>query len=81
MPTLTIRNVDAATVERLKARARAHRRSLEAELREVVERLPPPVDPGELRRRMDALAASIRARNDGRELSDTVELLREDDAR
>ena len=36
MPTLTIRNVDARVVKRLKARAKSHNRSLEAELREVV---------------------------------------------
>ncbi len=36
MPTLTIRNVDTRVVKRLKARAKSHNRSLEAELREVV---------------------------------------------
>ena len=33
MATLTIRNLDDAVVEKLKARAKAHHRSLEAELR------------------------------------------------
>lgn len=36
MANLTIRNVDDATVEKLKARARANNRSLEAELRLIV---------------------------------------------
>jgi len=38
MPTLTIRNVDAQTVQKLKQRAQQNGRSLEAELRTIVER-------------------------------------------
>lgn len=37
MPTLTIRNVPAEDVAKLKARAKANNRSLEAELREIVD--------------------------------------------
>jgi plasmid stability protein len=36
MANLTIRNLDDEVVERLKARAKAHHRSLEAELREIL---------------------------------------------
>lgn len=36
MATVTIRNLDEATVEALKAQAQANNRSLEAELREVL---------------------------------------------
>ena len=36
MANLTIRNIDDAVVEALKARAKAHNRSLEAELRKLL---------------------------------------------
>ena len=36
MANLTIRNLDDEVVDKLKARARAHHRSLEAELREIL---------------------------------------------
>jgi plasmid stability protein len=38
MATLTIRNVDDKLVKRLKAQAKANQRSLEAELRMIVQR-------------------------------------------
>lgn len=38
MPTLTIRNVDAKIVERLKDKARQENRSLEAELRAILDK-------------------------------------------
>lgn len=37
MARLTIRNLDDEVVKRLKARAKAHNRSLEAELRTILE--------------------------------------------
>ena len=37
MPTLTIRNVPARVVQSLKALARRHRRSMEQEVRELLE--------------------------------------------
>ena len=36
MGTVTIRNLDDKIIKRLKARAKAHRRSLEAELRDLL---------------------------------------------
>lgn len=36
MANLTVRNVDAAVVKALKARAKKHNRSLEAEIRQVL---------------------------------------------
>lgn len=36
MPQLTVRNVDSGTIDRLKSRATAHGRSLEAELRDIL---------------------------------------------
>lgn len=38
MGTLTIRNVDPAVIDRLKAQARANQRSLDAEVRHVLKR-------------------------------------------
>lgn len=37
MATILVRNVDAAVVERLKAQAKKHGRSMEAEVRAVLE--------------------------------------------
>ena len=39
MPTLTVRNVETVTLNRLKRRVEAHRRSLEAEVREPHDRI------------------------------------------
>lgn len=39
MATLTVRNLDDAVVARLKERAKAHNRSLEAEVREILARI------------------------------------------
>ena len=36
MGTVTIRNLDDKVIKRLKARAKTHRRSLEAELRDLL---------------------------------------------
>lgn len=38
MPTLTVRNLDETALERLKQRAAANHRSLEAEVRTLLER-------------------------------------------
>ena len=38
MGTVTIRNLDDRVIKRLKARAKSHRRSLEAELRDLLSR-------------------------------------------
>ena len=64
MPTLTIGNVPDALHQRLKARARAHRRSLNAEALTVLDdalQSDPPVPKSreEAVARLDALRASI----------------------
>lgn len=41
MATLTIRNLDDAVVERLKAQAKANNRSLEGEVREILDAAAP----------------------------------------
>lgn len=77
MANLTIRNVDDAVVEVLKARAKAHNRSLEAELRELLNAAARPSSPVDLR----SLAHCIAAMTPDRPQTDSVELLREDRGR
>ena len=47
MGTVTIRNLDDEVIERAKQRARAHNRSLEAELRTILTRELKPLSPEE----------------------------------
>src|SRR5512132_993203 len=76
MANLTIRNVDDDIVETLKARAKAHNRSLEAEIRQILaDQVRRPWRGGaELR----ALAEKIAAMTPNVPQTDSVELLRED---
>ena len=76
MANLTIRNVDDDIVETLKARAKAHNRSLEAEIRQIlaVQVRRPWRGGAELR----ALAEKIAAMTPNVPQTDSVELLRED---
>jgi plasmid stability protein len=75
MPTLTIRNVDARVVKRLKARAKSHHRSLEAELREIVtaQARRPTIE--EVIARADRIAAMTPK---GAEQVDSTDLIREE---
>lgn len=57
MATLTIRNLDDTVVEKLKARAKAHHRSLEAELRALLADAARRPSPEELRERAEHIAA------------------------
>jgi len=54
---LTIRNLDAKVVENLKSRARANRRSLEGEVRLLLERYGRRPPPEELIRQAEEIAA------------------------
>ena len=66
--TLTIRGLDAAIIERLKARAHGKGRSLEAELREVlthVSRQPLVIDPLEEADRIAAMTPPATDRRAG----------------
>jgi len=74
MATLTIRNLDPETVERLKARAKAHNRSLEAEVRELITASANTPDWASFRREAERIAA----RTAQRPQTDSVELIRED---
>jgi plasmid stability protein len=73
MAQVLIRDLDPVLVDRLKERARARGRSLEAELRGILEAAAP-VDPRESR----ALAARIRRRLAGRAHTDSATLAAED---
>ena len=76
MAQVLIRDLRPETVSRLKARARAHRRSLQAELKELLENAS---RQGGFDAR--ALADRIRRRLARRSHSDSVELLARDRAR
>lgn len=73
MAQVIVRNLDEQVVQRLKARARAKRHSLEQELREILTTAARP-DLGEFR----DFAAAMRARYARIPQTDSVELLRED---
>jgi plasmid stability protein len=69
-----VRGLDDVVIDRLKRRAEAHRRSLESELREILEQASKQV---EMSASAD-LADRIRNRLKGRVHSDSAELIRED---
>ena len=74
MANVTIRNLDDQVVARLKERAKANNRSLEAELREILTR-----EVGSMtRQERVALARRIAAMTPNVPQTDSVELLRED---
>ena len=71
---MTIRNLDDGVVDKLKARAKAHNRSLEAELREILGAAAQPAAAVDLR----LLAERIAAMTPDVPQTDSTELLRED---
>jgi plasmid stability protein len=76
MANLTIRNLDDEIVEALKAKAKAHNRSLEAEIRQILsDQARRPTWRGA---EMRALAEKIAAMTPNVPQTDSVELLRED---
>jgi plasmid stability protein len=74
MASLTIRNLDQEVVERLKARAEANRRSLEAELRDVLTSVAHQGNAFDLRKYAERIAAMTPKRKQ----TDSVALLRRD---
>jgi len=74
MAQVLVRGLDDTVIERLKQRAESHHRSLEAELREILEQVSLQVDVATAR----DLADRIRHRLEGRPHSDSAELIRED---
>ena len=75
MATLTIRNLDEKTVERLKLHARQNERSLEAEVRHILNNAAQTLTRKEFWARADAIAA-MTPRDVAQ--TDSVALLRED---
>lgn len=79
MAQISVRNLDDAVVERLKARARGNGRSLEAEVRHILEQSVK-VD---IAAKVDMVTArqhvmEIRKKLEGRKFPDSVELIREE---
>jgi plasmid stability protein len=74
MGQLLVRGVDDDVIERLKSRAESHHRSLEAELRDILEQASRQVDVSVAA----DLADRIRRKLEGRPHSDSAELIRED---
>ncbi len=73
MAQIIVRNLDDSVVERLKSRARNEGRSLEAEVRQILEQSAR-VDMAMAR----IMAADMRKRLKGRKFPDVAELIRED---
>jgi plasmid stability protein len=73
MAQIIVRNLDDIVVERLKARARTNGRSLEAEVRLILEQSAK-VDMATARQ----MALDMRERLKGRKFPDVVDLIRED---
>lgn len=79
MAQILVRNLDDKVVERLKRRARKDGRSLQSEVKFILEKeaYAPKVDMETARN----ICAEFRRRFKGRKFPDTVELIREDHAR
>lgn len=76
MPSITIRNLSEDTVTRLKARAQANRRSLEGEVRTLLDAAARhPAGRQALIGDMETLARSIESRNAERALPDSATTL------
>jgi plasmid stability protein len=73
MGEVLVRDLSAVTIERLKRRARRNRRSLQAELKQILEEAAP-LSIDEFRARADTIRESLR----GHRHSDSVRLVRED---
>jgi len=76
MAQLLIRDLEVETIERLKARAKLHRRSLQGEVKLILEN-----EAAMSRDNPWALAERIRAAFGGTRFSDSAELIREDRGR
>jgi plasmid stability protein len=74
MGQVLVRGLDDAVIERLRQRAESHHRSLEGELREILEQVSRQLDVATAR----DLADRIRRKLEGRPHSDSAELIRED---
>jgi plasmid stability protein len=75
MPTLTVRNVAQATIDRLKAQAKAHERSLEAEIRRILDEIAQRPDTTEIAREVRAIHDRILARRGEPAATDSTRML------
>ena len=76
MPHVLIRELDPSVIRKLKSRARRHRRSLQAELKEIMEQAAT-ARPAAVLARVERVRAMFR----GRKFSDSAALIRRDRAR
>jgi len=76
LPHVLIRELDTRVVKKLKSRARLHRRSLQAELKDILERAAS-TSPADVLARVERVRAMFR----GRRFSDSAALIRRDRAR
>lgn len=76
MPHVLIRELDPSVIRKLKSRARRHRRSLQAELKEIMEQAAT-ASPADVLARVERVRAMFR----GRKFSDSAALIRRDRAR
>jgi plasmid stability protein len=74
MPQILVRGLDRKTVERLKVRARIGGRSLQQEVKDILERAATALTMAEARR----LSTSWQRRLAGGAFTDSAELIRED---
>ena len=77
MASVLVRDLDPAVIDRLKARAEEHGRSLQKELKAVLEQAAAQGTWAEARSSIER----VRKRFAGREFSDSTELIREERAR
>lgn len=81
MPEVLVRNLDEAVVEQLKTRARGNGRSLQAELKLILEQAARPEASRPSRAEYRALADRVRGALGDRPQADSTVLLAEDRAR
>ena len=74
MPSILVRGLDPKTIRRLKERARFNGRSLQQEVKAILERAAGTLPMNEARR----LSERWKHRLGGRSFSDSVQLIRED---
>ena len=74
MADILLRDLDPQVVKRLKEKAKSNRRSLQGEVKAVLEQAAAQLSMDEAR----AMAESVRERFKGRQFSDSTALIRED---
>ena len=74
MPSILVRDLDPTTIKRLKAQAARNGRSLQAEAKAIIERGAQEKTIAELQRQAKAFSK----RFEGRKMTNTVRLIRED---